>query len=510
MGGYALLSVYNKEGIVDVARGLIERGYKIISTGGTSKVLRENNMDVMDVSDITNFPEILSDRVKTLHPKIHGGILYKRGNTEHEGEVKKHDIPSIDVVIVNFYPFVNAIKEDSSVENAVKNIDIGGPTMVRSAAKNYNDVYVVINPLDYPKLLEAIDSNDLKARELFALKVWNYVSHYDTEIEKYFRRQFRGQKYPKSLNLTFEKIMDLRYGENSHQSATFYRDNGYTPSLADMKQLNGKPLSYNNILDINSAVGLIGEFNEVTAIVSKHNNPCGVASSENLLEAYKEAKSVDPEAAFGGIVALNRSCTTEVAKEVVKTFIEVVVAPGFDDEALGILKKKKNLRVIQFDVSAKQKDKLEYRSVLGGLLVQDKNTRLYDKLEVVTKRKPTEEEMKSLLYVWKIDKHVKSNAIVVGKNGRAIGIGAGQQKRIDAEKLAAMVAKDYSGNFSLKGAALASDAFFPFRDGIDFAHSLGITAIIQPGGSIRDKEVISAADEYNIAMVFTGVRQFRH
>ena len=521
MGEYALISVYDKEGVVDLAKGLIKLGYKIISTGGTGKKLKENGIEVIDVSDITNFPEMLSDRVKTLHPKIHGGLLYVRGNKQHEEEAKKYELPNIEVVVVNLYPFVEAVKEDPSIANAVKNIDIGGPTLIRSAAKNYESVYVVVDPKDYGELLKVLETyktknlaknNDelLKFRQMLALKVWNHVAHYDTEIEKYFRKTFGGEKYPKLLNLTFEKIMDLRYGENPHQSAALYEDIDRHPSIADAVQLHGKQLSYNNVLDLNSALGLIREFEQTTAIVSKHNNPCGVASDDNLLTAYREAKSVDPEAAFGGIVALNRTCTPDVAKEIIKTFIEIVVAPDYDEEALNIMKKKKNLRIIKFDVSKKPGPRIEYRSVLGGLLVQDNNIKLYDKLEVVTKRKPTEEEMRSLIYVWKIAKHVKSNTIVLGKYGRAIGIGAGQQKRIDAAKLAAMIAKDYSGNFSLKHAVMASDAFFPFRDGVDYAHSLGITAIIQPGGSIRDKEVIAAADEYGIAMVFTGVRQFRH
>ena len=509
---YALLSVFDKSGIYDVAKGLVDRGFTIISTGGTGSLLKEKGIPVVDVSDVTGFPEMLSDRVKTLHPKIHGGILYKRG-TSHENEVKQHSIPRIDVVVVNFYPFEKAISEDPSVENAVKNIDIGGPTIVRAASKNYKHVYVIVDPSDYDKLLESLDSEkdaSLKDREAFALKAWMYVSKYDVMIEKYFRKTFGGEKFPPVLNLTFDKVMDLRYGENPHQQASFYRKPNTDPSLADIEQLHGKQLSYNNILDMNGAIALVREFEETTAVVSKHNNPCGVASDESLLEAYKEAKSVDPEAAFGGIVAPNRTCTEGVAKEIVKTFIEVVIAPDFEPAAIDVMKKKKNLRIIRFNVSAKPESRLEYRSVLGGLLVQDNNRDLYEKLEVVTKRKPTEDEMKSLLYVWKISKHVKSNTIVLGKYGRAIGIGAGQQKRIDAAKLAAMIAKDYSGNFSLKHAVMASDAFFPFRDGVDYAHSLGITAIIQPGGSIRDKEVISAADEHNMAMVFTGMRQFRH
>ncbi|MEM3422107.1 MAG: bifunctional phosphoribosylaminoimidazolecarboxamide formyltransferase/IMP cyclohydrolase [Candidatus Bilamarchaeaceae archaeon] len=509
---YALLSVYQKEGIVEFAKELSELGYTIISSGGTSKTLQESGIKTIEISKFTGSPEMMDGRVKTLHPKIHAGILMDRSNKKHIEEAKKNGIEPIDIVVVNLYPFEETVLKKPSLEEAIENIDIGGPTLLRAAAKNYKNVIVVCNPKYYRRVIDELKKGELseKLREELAAAVWEHVAHYDTVIENYFKKKWQlTEAYPDYLNLTFRKKCELRYGENPHQTGALYYDpHDGNISIADAKQYGGKELSYNNILDMNSAYRLINQFEEPTAVIIKHNNPCGVATNTSVVEAYRIARAVDPEAAFGGIVAVNRKVTKELANEIITRFVEIVLAPEYDKEAIEILNKKPNLRVMELPfVPIKNKFKT-YRSVLGGLLVQDADIELYNELKVVTKRKPTKEEMEAMLYAWKIVKYVRSNAIVYARKNRAVGIGAGQMKRIDAAKIGAMIAQEFGDN--TKGCAMASDAFFPFRDGIDYAASLGITAIIQPGGSIKDNEVIEAANEHNIAMVFTGMRHFRH
>jgi phosphoribosylaminoimidazolecarboxamide formyltransferase/IMP cyclohydrolase len=511
----ALISVHNKEGIVELAKSLSDLGVEIISSGGTAKLLSDSGVKVIEVSKFTGSPEMMDGRVKTLHPKIHGAILADRQNKKHLAEAKRHGIQLIDMVVVNLYPFEKTAQKGASLKDIVENIDIGGPTLLRAAAKNYRNVAVVCNPERYSGILDELKKGNgwlsEKSMERLAIDTWEHVSHYDVFIEQFFRKAFGFQdEFPEYLNLTFHKKQALRYGENPHQRASVYRDELYNnPSALDARQMQGKELSYNNILDMNAAFKLIREFEEPTGVIIKHNNPCGVASSGTILEAFRLAKSVDPEASFGGVVALNRKVDAELANEITSKFVDIVLAPGFDQKALEILGRKKNMRVMENPgVTKKRVPYRKYRSILGGLLAQDANVKLLDELKVVTKRKPGEDELKALMYAWKIVKYVKSNAIVYARPNRAVGIGAGQMKRVDAAKLAAMIAKDYGED--VKGCAMASDAFFPFRDGIDYAAKLGITAIIQPGGSIRDEEVIKAADEHKIAMVLTGIRHFRH
>ncbi len=509
----ALISVYDKEGVVELARFLSKLGVEIISSGGTAKLLSAKGIKVVDVSDFTNSPEMMGGRVKTLHPKVHGAILADR--SRHLKEAKKHGIKLIDLVVVNLYPFEETVLKKAPLDEVIEKIDIGGPTLLRAAAKNYKSVAVVVNPADYKKIMEEMKATkeiSEKTREGLAVAAWEHVSHYDAVIEKHFRKLFsKTTGYPEYLNITFRKKQDLRYGENPHQTGAFYiDDHDSESSITTAKQLQGKVLSYNNILDGNSAIELIKEFQESTAVVVKHNNPSGVASHKDIFEAYKLARSVDPEAAFGGVVAVNREVDERLATEITSKFLELVIAPSFSKKALKIFTKKKRLRLLAVDgITRKRKPYREYRSVVGGLLVQDANLKLHDgKFNVVTKRKPTEEEMLSMKYAWKVCKYVKSNSIVYARPTRVVGIGAGQMKRVDAARLGARIAKDFG--LGLEGCAMASDAFFPFRDGIDAAAQRGITAVIQPGGSIRDKEVIAAADEHNMTMVFTGVRHFRH
>ncbi len=516
----ALLSVYNKEGIVEFGKFLSEQGVGIISSGGTSKTLRGAGIQTFDVSDLTGFPEMMGGRVKTLHPKIHGGILAKRSQKKHMEQAQNMGIGMIDIVIVNLYPFEEVIQNPNcTLEEAIENIDIGGPTLLRAAAKNYQNVLVLSNPQSYAEVMQEIsETGDVceKTRERLALETFEYISHYDTVIETYLRSKFApDEKTPNYLNLSFKKIQDLRYGENPSQgNAAFYKDAQFSGcTIAESRQLQGKELSYNNILDMNSAFALLKEFAEPTVVILKHNNPCGVATDPELVKAYKKALSVDQDAAFGGIVCVNRKLDADLAKEIVTRFYEVIVAPSFSEEALAIFSKKKKLRAIEMGdckFPLKRPPLLSYRSICGGLLTQDVDNELYDpeKLKVVTKRKPTEQEMTNLLYAWTVCKYVKSNAIVYARDNQAIGIGAGQMKRIDAARLAVNIAESHGE--TVKGCAMASDAFFPFRDGIDTAAERGVTCIIQPGGSIRDQDVIDAANEHGMAMVFTGMRHFRH
>ena len=511
----ALISVYNKEKIVELARSISYIGVEILSSGGTAKLLSENGIKVIDVSDFTGSPEMMDGRVKTLHPKIHGAILADRSNPKHLEEAKKYGIKFIDMVVVNLYPFEETVLKGAPLNDIIEKIDIGGPTLLRAAAKNHKNVAIISNPARYEEILGELTKSNCelsdKTLECLAVEAWEHVSHYDVVIERFFRRNFGYEdEFPDYLNLTFHKKQDLRYGENPHQRSALYHDEHYrNPSVLDAPQLQGKQLSYNNVLDSNAAFKLIREFEEPTAVIVKHNNPCGVASAEDILTAYRVAKAVDPEAAFGGIVALNRPVDESLAKEITSRFVEIVMAPEFSSSALEVLKVKKNIRVLQNKgINVKRTPYRKYRSILGGLLVQDANVKMLDQVSIVTKRKPTDEEMNALLYAWKIVKYVKSNAIVYARETRAVGIGAGQMKRIDAAKLAAMIAEDNGEH--VNGCVMASDAFFPFRDGIDYAAKIGITAVIQPGGSIHDKEVIDAANEHAMAMVFTGIRHFRH
>ncbi len=508
----AVISVSDKTGLVEFAMGLSKLGVEIISTGGTAKTLRDNTIPVREVSDVTGSPEMLDGRIKTLHPKIHAGILALRGREEHMQQLKEQGIRSIDLVIVNLYPFEQTIsKKNVRDEDAIENIDIGGPTLIRAAAKNYESVGVVVDPADYQNILNELrkdKSLSLNTRERLAAKAFQHTARYDALISNYFEKKFAGELFPKFLTLSFEKAMELRYGENPHQKASFYRDmESDETSISNARKLQGRELSYNNMLDADSALELLKEFDEPAVVIVKHNNPCGVAINRSLKNAYMKAKATDPEAAFGGVVALNGTVEAETAREITTLLTDVVVAPGYSKEALEIFAGKKNMRVLELGrFSTKKRERRELRSVNGGLLVEERNTKLLlGEPKAVTTRKPTEAEMRALLFAWKVCKHVKSNAIVYAFEDRTVGIGAGQMKRSDASKLGAMKAVE-----SLKGAVLASDAFFPFRDAVDVAADAGVTAIIQPGGSKNDHEIIYACNERNIAMVFTGIRHFKH
>ena len=510
----ALVSVSKKDGLIDFVKGLSEMGVEILSTGGTAKLLKDNNIPVIQVSDYTGFPEIMDGRVKTLHPLIHGGLLGRRDNEKHLEEMKKHGIKPIDMVVVNLYPFEDTIsKEGVKLDEAIENIDIGGPSMLRSSAKNFQDVAVVVNSDDYEDILAEMEENDgaisYDTKMKLSVKAFKHTARYDSLISKYLESKVEGEGFPSILNLQFEKITDLRYGENPHQKAAFYENIGLNKgTLSKAKQLHGKELSYNNILDLNAALELAREFDETAAVIIKHTNPCGVAIGNNLVSAYREARETDPLSAFGGIIGFNKNVDEETAKEIASTFIEAVIAPDYDESALAILKEKKNIRLLKLS-NFKEKTEKEYdlRNVSGGLLLQDKDsvTLNEDNLKVVTNRQPTEKEWSAMRFAWKVAKHVKSNAIIYATENETVGIGAGQMSRVDSSKLAAMKA-----NKPIQGTAMASDAFFPFRDSVDEAAKVGGTAIIQPGGSVKDEEVIAAANEHNIAMVFTGIRHFKH
>lgn len=510
----ALVSVSKKDGLLDFVKGLSEMGVEILSTGGTAKVLKDNNIPVIQVSDYTGFPEIMDGRVKTLHPLIHGGLLGKRDNEKHVEEMKKHGIKPIDMVVVNLYPFEETISKKSvALDEAIENIDIGGPSMLRSSAKNFQDVAVVVDSDDYEDILNEMKDNDgtlsYDTKMRLSVKAFKHTARYDSLISKYLESKVEGEGFPPILNLQFEKITDLRYGENPHQKASFYENIGLNKgTLSKAKQLHGKELSYNNILDLNAALELVREFDETAAVIIKHTNPCGVATGNNLASAYRKARETDPLSAFGGIIGFNRSVDEETAKEIASTFVEAVIAPDYDDSALAILKEKKNIRLLKLpDFNRKSEKEYDLRNVSGGLLLQDKDsvTLNEDNLKVVTKREPTEKEWSAMRFAWKVAKHVKSNAIIYATDNETVGIGAGQMSRVDSSKLAAMKA-----NKPVQGTAMASDAFFPFRDSVDEAAKVGVTAIIQPGGSVKDEEVIAAANEHNIAMVFTGIRHFKH
>jgi len=507
----ALISVSDKTGIVDFARKLSSLGVEIISTGGTMKTLHEAGIPVTYVSDITGFPEIMDGRVKTLNPLIHGGILAIRDNPEHVAQMKEHGIQGIDMIVVNLYPFKATIdKPGVTMDDAIENIDIGGPTMIRSAAKNFKYVAVVVNPDRYSEILAELEtSKEISdaTRLRLAREAFNHTAEYDALIDAYLAGQLGEGKFPSSLHLVFEKVQDLRYGENPHQSAAFYREKHFAGTgIAHAQQLHGKELSFNNIVDLEAAFKIVAEFTQPAATIIKHTNPCGTGIGSTLAAAYNKAYMADPVSAFGGIVAVNRMVDADTARQISEIFIEAVIAPGFEPEATEILTQKKNIRLLaaQMEQDA-TKLGFDMKRVTGGILVQDYDLPEKTDLQVVTKRTPTDEELEQLKFAWKVVKHVKSNAIVVAGKDQTLGIGAGQMNRVGSAGIALCQAGDQA-----KGAVMASDAFFPFRDTVDAAAKAGITAIIQPGGSMRDEESIQAADEHGITMVFTGVRHFKH
>ncbi len=515
----ALISVSDKTGIVDFAKSLNKMGVEILSTGGTAKLLRDNDILVKEVSEYTGFPEMLDGRVKTLHPKIHGGLLALRENPEHMETLKKHSIGLIDMVVVNLYPFEKTTQKPGvTIEEVIENIDIGGPSMLRSAAKNHKDVAVVCNPQRYPQIIKELEKNKgALSNELLqdlAIEVFGATGHYDGIIHEYLKGHFKKSKdsdtdgFPEKLTLNFEKIQDLRYGENPHQRAAFYADLKEKSGLSAMKQLGGKELSFNNILDLEAAVNIAREFKRPAAVFIKHNNPCGVAENKDLQKAYKEAWNCDRLSAFGGIVSVNRKIDLSLAKLIAQSgFLECVISPQFDPEALSLLKEKKNLRLLELPSLAEKTSGLDFKKVSGGLLLQDQDSLTLEEknLKVVTKRKPTKSEMESLLFAWKVAKHVKSNAIILTRGEKTVGIGAGQMSRVDS----VFISTKKAGKLAV-GSCLASDAFFPKEDAIVLAAKYKIKAIIQPGGSIADGDIIKTADKYKIAMVTTGIRHFRH
>lgn len=510
----ALISVSDKTGIVEFSKELVNQGIEIISTGGTAKTLSDAGIKVINISDITGFPECLDGRVKTLHPKVHGGLLAIRENQEHMKQIKELGIDPIDLVIINLYPFKQTIlKGHVELEEAIENIDIGGPTMLRAAAKNYQDVAVIVDPSDYKKVLEEMKTSkeiSIKTKFKLAYKVFEHTSHYDSLIAKYLRDKLGEEFFPETLSLTFEKVQEMRYGENPHQKAVFYKEVGANIGcIPSAKQLHGKELSYNNINDTNGALELLKEFDEPTVVAVKHANPCGVASADNIHDAYVKTYESDPVSIFGGIIAANREIDGATAEEINKIFVEIVIAPSFSEEAVKILSQKKNIRILQLDnISAKlPAGTYDMKKVAGGLLVQNYNNELIDQAELqcVTEKKPTEKEMEDLIFAMKVVKHTKSNGIALAKNKHTLGVGPGQTNRIMAAKIAIEYADDQS-----KGGVMASDAFFPFPDCVEAASKAGITAIIQPGGSLKDIESIEACNKYGIAMVFTGMRHFKH
>lgn len=513
----ALISVSDKTGIVEFAKELEKCGVEIISTGGTYKKLKEEGVNAIEISDLTGFPECLDGRVKTLHPSVHAGILAMRSNSSHMEQLKNLNIDTIDFVVVNLYPFKQTIlKEGVTREEAVENIDIGGPTMLRSAAKNYQDVTVITDPCDYEKVLNELKANGQVSKDTkFYLmqKVFEHTANYDAMICKYIKEQRNDESFPNELTLTFEKVQEMRYGENPHQKGALYKEVGKCEgSLTVAKQLNGKELSFNNINDTNGALELLKEFEEPTVVACKHGNPCGVGSADNIYDAWVKACNADKTSIFGGIVVSNREITVDMAKEMKEIFLEVIVAPSYEPEALELLQTKKNLRVLLLpNISKKQPEgSYDIKKINGGIIVQTIDSKLLDNYEVVTNRKPTDKELEDMMFTWKIVKYVKSNGIALGKNKQSIGIGPGQVNRIWATKQSVEHAEELIEEGITVGAVLASDAFFPFSDCVEEAHKAGITAIIQPGGSIRDQESIDKCNEYGISMIFTGMRHFRH
>ena len=510
----AILSVTDKSGLVEFARKLAGMGVELVSTGGTAKLLRESGISVKDISDLTGFPEMLDGRVKTLHPRVHGGILHRRSDKSHRDAVAVHGILPIDMVVVNLYAFEKtASKPGVQFEEVIENIDIGGPSMIRSAAKNFQDVAVVTSTADYPGIADEMSKSggslSLATKWRLAQQAFATTAAYDSAIASTLETIGDDQQvkpaggFPQNLRLSFQKIADLRYGENPHQKAAMYSD-GSAKGVANARQIQGKELSFNNIVDLQAAWDLAQEFGETVCAIIKHTNPCGTATARTLVEAYKKALEVDPVSAFGGVIGVNRPVDGATAEEMAKLFLEVIAAPRFDEEARTKFAAKKNLRLVEITPAP---EKWVLKNVSGGILLQDADTRQLTEadLKVVTKRQPTPEERRALLFAWKVCKHVKSNAILYARDGQTVGVGAGQMSRVDSAKIGAMKAV-----LPLKGTVAASDAFFPFPDGVEQIAKVGSTAVIQPGGSVRDQEVIEAADRLGLAMIFTGVRHFRH
>jgi len=511
----ALISVSDKTGVADFAKELSKLGVEILSTGGTSTVLSKAGVKIREVSDVTGFPEMLDGRVKTLHPIIHAGILAKRKEKKHMDVLKKHDIGTIDLLVCNLYPFEETIqKPNVGIDEVIENIDIGGPTLIRAAAKNYEDVLVVTNPKQYDEVLNALKSKkeiDLEFRKKLALEAYSHTAQYDAIISQYLRKIWSNEVLPENYTFTMRKLQEMRYGENPHQKGAFYKaiPSIDEPCVANAKQLHGKELSFNNILDSNCGIECIKEFFQPTCVIIKHATPCGIASSFDLLQAWKDAYATDTYSPYGGIVAFNREVKEDVAKELSNYFLEVVVAPSFSKDALAVFEEKKNLRILEVKGLDKKIERkgIDVRSVVGGYLAQERDVWLADKKtwKIVTKNKPSEKDLESMEFAVKCVKHIKSNSVVFVKDTHTVGIGGGQTSRVDATWIATQKGKD-----NIKGSIMASDAFFPFRDAVDVAAKAGVKAVIQPGGSIRDDEVIKAADEHGIAMVFSGQRYFRH
>ena len=511
-----LISVYDKTDLSSIARALHSIGAEILSTGGTARHLKDEGIPVISVSDVTGFPEILGGRVKTLHPLIHGGILAKRSESQQMQELQSHDIVPIDMVIVNLYPFEKVVSDpDVNMEKALENIDIGGPTMVRAAAKNHPDVAIVTDASQYPEIINEIETHagtSLRLRRKLALAAFQNTLRYDQAISVFLsKRSEESERFAQTINIQLSKVQDLRYGENPHQAAAFYADASIAPAGAvAAQQLHGKELSFNNIMDMNAAINMVLEFDQPAVSIIKHSNPCGAAVNTDLAGAYEEALKTDHVSAFGGIVAVNRQVEADVAEKISKIFTEVVIAPRFSQQALDILTKKKNIRLIQWPVDKSLNIGYDIKAVDGGLLLQDHDRVMEDTsaYKVVSRRQPTEKEWAAMLFGWKLCKWVKSNAVIYVNERQTLGIGAGQMSRVDASRLAVRKASD--AGLDLNGSVVISDAFFPFRDGVDAAARAGAKAVIEPGGSIRDEEVIQAADEHDMAMVFTGFRHFRH
>ena len=523
----ALLSVSDKSGIVELASALHALGVKLISTGGTAKLLSQKGLPVTEVANLTQFPEMLDGRVKTLHPKVHGGLLARRDSKEHMSALKEHGIEPIDLLVINLYPFTQTISQaNCSFDEAIENIDIGGPAMLRAAAKNHQDVTVLISPDDYQPVLEEMRSNQNKVsfttNLALAKKVFAHTAQYDGAIANYLsslndqQEHAKRHPYPQTLHFAFDRVQEMRYGENPHQSAAFYRDlNPPEGTLAHYRQLQGKELSFNNIADSDAAWECVKSISDSDAacVIIKHANPCGVAIAKTVHEAYLKALQTDPTSAFGGIIALNRECDEACAQAIAKQFVEVLIAPKFSETAKAVFATKQNVRLLEIPlpkINASGFNQFDFKRVGGGLLVQSSDSKnvLVNELRVVTKRQPNSEELSDLMFAWRVAKFVKSNAIVYCANGMTLGIGAGQMSRIDSARIASIKAEH--ANLSLKGSAVASDAFFPFRDGLDVVVAAGASSVIQPGGSMRDQEVIDAANEHGIAMVFTDTRHFRH
>jgi phosphoribosylaminoimidazolecarboxamide formyltransferase/IMP cyclohydrolase len=512
---YALISVYDKEGIIDFSKGLIHQGMTLLSTGGTAAVLQKANIPFTEVADLTGFPEMLDGRVKTLHPIIHAGILARRDSKKHLKILKQYHIPLIDVVVCNLYPFEKTIQQPRvSIEEVIENIDIGGPTLIRAAAKNYKDVVVVTNPQQYPDIASAMKSKtklSLQFREKLAVEAYNHTAQYDAIISQYLRTRWTKEVFPADFTVSMRKIQDMRYGENPHQKAAFYRSLPLIsePCISNAVQLHGKELSFNNILDANCAIECIKELTEPSCVIIKHATPCGIASAQSVLQAWKDAYATDSYSPYGGIVAFNRELTQQVASELSQYYLEVIIAPGYRKDALTKFHEKKNLRLLELNGLDKivQRKGLDIRSVVGGFLAQERDVWFADQKtwKTVTKTQPTKEDLRSMDFAVKCVKHVKSNSVVFVKGTRTVGIGGGQTSRVDATWIAT-----HKGGENIKESTMASDAFFPFRDAVDVAVNAGVRAIIQPGGSIHDAEVIQAANEHKIAMVFTGQRYFRH